>query len=209
MTDVRRLRSGRARRPRGELLVTFCDVDTRDRIASYARNLGGHVDKEGKPTAGVRPDIPSFLGGVHRALLQYGFDMKKKYGNGFRRNIRFEDADHSFVIDLLIPGPNNHNNEWVTVGYNRVLADRKRRAQAAGKNPDEMLSSTTAGSDKNDNNTNGSAIANLGPGGNFGMAPGSGPSAPGREQGHQQQAAAAGQSNLHPKTSSQSWNNYG
>ena len=94
--------------------MTCCDVETRDRLAAYARNLSGHVGLDNKPTAGVRPDVPSFLGGVHRALLQYGFDMKKKYGEGFRRNIRFEDADHSFVIDLLIPGPSNPNKEWIT-----------------------------------------------------------------------------------------------
>ena len=104
---------------------------------------------DGKPTAGIRPDIPSFLGGVHRALMQYGCDMKTRYKNkeGFRRNIRFEDADHTFVIDMLIPGPENPNNEWITVDYATVSEDRKRRAQVRQDRHGERLHSTSGEQD--------------------------------------------------------------
>ena len=76
-------------------------------------------------------------------MMQYGYDMKHRYGDGFRRNIRFEDADHTFVIDILIPGPSNPKNEWTTVGYERVLADRRGRASARDRGHGERLSSTT------------------------------------------------------------------
>ena len=75
--------------------------------------------------------------------MQYGFDMKKKYKDGFRRNVRFEDADHTFVIDMLIPGPDNPNNEWTTVGYDRVLADRRHRARAINRGQEAKLCSTS------------------------------------------------------------------
>ena len=141
VVDVRRMRSGHGRKPRGEVLVTFSDVETRDRIATYARNLGDHVGKDGKPTAGVRPDVPSYLGGIHRALLHYGYDMRNRYGKELKRNVRFEDADHTFVIDLMIPGPNNVNKKWETVDYGQVCEDRRRKA--AGKKKDERLSTTS------------------------------------------------------------------
>ena len=71
----------------------------------------------------VRHEIPSFLGGVHRALMQYGYSMLKKYrfSKEFKRNIRFEDSEHTFVIDLKLPG----SDKWVTVSYDRALEDRK------------------------------------------------------------------------------------
>ena len=132
---------GRGREPRGEVIVVFDCVETRDRVATYARNLGGFVGKDNKPTAGVRPEVPSHLGGVHRALLQYGHDMRRRYGQGFKRNIRFDDADHTMVIDVLIPGPGNANNEWVTVSYSRAIADRRGRASDAERGHGDKLSS--------------------------------------------------------------------
>ena len=143
--DIRRTRTGRTKQPKDEVIVTFVDVETRDRISTYARNLSSCIGPDNKPTAGIRPDIPSFLGGVHRALMQYGYDMKVKYKTtpGFRRNIRFEDADHTFVIDMLIPGPDNPRNEWITVDYGAVTEDRKRRAQARQLHHGERLHSVS------------------------------------------------------------------
>ena len=71
--------------------------------------------------------------------------MKQRYGDGFRRNIRFEDAEHTFVIDVLIPGPTNPKKEWTTVDYDRVIADRRGRASAMSRGHGERLSSTTEG----------------------------------------------------------------
>ena len=59
---MRRHRQAREKKEIGEVIVLFCDVTTRDRIVSYARNLGPWVDPLGKPTAGVRLDIPAHLG---------------------------------------------------------------------------------------------------------------------------------------------------
>ena len=71
--------------------------------------------------------------------------MKQKYGSGFRRNIRFEDADHTFVVDILIPGPSNPKGEWTTVDYDCVMADRRGRASAMNRGRGGRLSSITEG----------------------------------------------------------------
>ena len=88
LVEVRPTRVARGRPNRGEVIVVFKDVETRDRVTSYARNLDEYVDRNGKPTAGIRHEIPSFLGGVHRALMQYGYSMMQKYGSdrSFKRN---------------------------------------------------------------------------------------------------------------------------
>ena len=114
--NVRRVLTARGKRSKLELLVKFVDVETRDRVSSYARNLGDYIDK-GKATVTFRHDIPSHLAGVHRTLLQYGHDMGKKHGKGFKRNIRFDDTALSFCIDVCIPG---NGGKWITVSYDRA-----------------------------------------------------------------------------------------
>ena len=138
VVNVRRLRSGRGRQPDGEVLVTFADVDTRDRICSYARNLGPFVDADGKPTAGVRMYVRTHLGGVHKTLLQYGHNMRQKHGQDFKRNIRFEDAELSLAIDIKLPGK---SSKWVTVSYPHALADRRAWSDAVVSRNLDRLSS--------------------------------------------------------------------
>ena len=63
----------------GEVTVLFADIDARDRATSFARNLGQFVDGTGKPTAGIRFEIPDHLTGIHRSLLQYGHVLWTKF----------------------------------------------------------------------------------------------------------------------------------
>ena len=72
IVSVRKMRMGRGRgrQPVGEVVVVFVDVDTRDRVCSYARNLAQYVDSSNNPTAGVRMYIPAHLGGVQKTLMQ-------------------------------------------------------------------------------------------------------------------------------------------
>ena len=123
--DIRRCRLTRGQQAKSEALVVFADVESRDLVASYARNLAPFVDAQNKPTAGLRPDVPGHLGGVHRTLVQYGYAMKKRYGPHFRRNIRFEDSDLSLVVDVCIPAGGKPGKEWTTVDYQRAKEDRK------------------------------------------------------------------------------------
>ena len=118
---VRRVLTARGRQSRLEVSVKFVDLETKDRVGSYARNLGDYI-VNGKSTATFRFDIPSHLTGVHRTLMQYGYDLGKKYGLGFKKNIRHDDAAMSYCIDVLIPGQST--NKWTTVTYEQAYADR-------------------------------------------------------------------------------------
>ena len=105
---VRQVLTARGRRSRLEVCVKFVDVETRDSIASFACNLGEYIEDG-------RHDIPSHLAGVHKTLLQYGYN---KHVRGFKRNIRFDDTAMTFCIDVLLPGKDTKN--WITVSHERA-----------------------------------------------------------------------------------------
>ena len=111
--QVRRVRLRRGGQNQNEILVLFSDIETRDRTVSYARNLAPFIDQKGKPTAGVRFDIPDHLTGVHKSLLQYGHALWAKHNKDpdFKRNIRYDDTEKTFVMDIKFPS----KLEWVTV----------------------------------------------------------------------------------------------
>ena len=138
--QVRRLRMRRGRQNVGEVLVLFSDIETRDRVTSYARNLAQFIDIAGKPTAGIRFDIPDHLHGVHKTLLQYGHALWVKHNKdtNFKHNIRHDDAEMTFCLDMKFP----RRQDWITVSYTRALADRKQRASTDMNVNDELLSST-------------------------------------------------------------------
>ena len=134
--QVRRVRLRRDKEGLGEVTVLFCDLETRDRMVSYARNLGPFVDSAGKPTAGIRFEIPDYLSGVHKTLLQYGHALWNKYNKDaeFKRNVRFSDVDMSFCLDVKIPG----KVDWTTVSYEREM--REKRFSLCREDEDDALS---------------------------------------------------------------------
>ena len=138
---VRRVRLRRGRESVGEVVVLFNSMETRDHITSYARNLGQFVDGKGKPTAGIRFEIPDHLSGVHRTLLQYGHALWLKYGKSteFKRNVRFDDAEMTFCLDVKIPS----KTDWMTVSYER--ARREKNENASKETNDDLLSLTGPG----------------------------------------------------------------
>ena len=141
IVDVRRVRNPRTKKDAGEVSVVFVDVETRDRVASYAKNLSDYIEN-GKPTATFRPEIPTHLTGVHKTLLSYGYAMGLKHKTGYKRNIRFDDETHSFVIDIKLPGS---DSQWFTVTYERALADRQDGLRSTERDRGVDLSSRGSG----------------------------------------------------------------
>ena len=135
--QVRRVRMRRGKDSQLEVIVLFVDIEARDLVASYAQNLAQFIDQAGKPTAGVRFDVPDHLSGVHRTLLQYGHAMWIKYNKdpAFKRNIRFDDVEMSFCLDIKFPG----KEKWVTASYERAMIDKRANA-AVDLDQDELLS---------------------------------------------------------------------
>ena len=107
---VRRVRVARGKKARLEVIVRFTDVETRDHVASYAKNLGDFI-VQGKPTATFRHEIPTYLSGVHKTFIQYGYLMVTKHGRGLKRNMRFDDVTQSLCIDIKMPS----SSSWITI----------------------------------------------------------------------------------------------
>ena len=114
---VRRIRSTRNARAKKELLVLFTDMETRDFVLSHAKNLSSFRDTSGKPTAGVRMDVPTSLLNVKKALDQYGYTLRTDLGEEFKRNTRYDDANRLLVMDIKYPG----DKKWQRINYEQAI----------------------------------------------------------------------------------------
>ena len=90
------------RTPAHEVLVVFVDLEVRDIVTSYARNLAGRTAPDGSPTAGLRLDVPVHLMGIFRLLENHGKALRDRYGPDFRRPIRFDDSARSLFLNNLL-----------------------------------------------------------------------------------------------------------
>ena len=86
-----------------EALIVFVDLESRDVVASYARNLSDRVDSAGNPTAGLRIDIPSHLMGTFKLLENHGRQLRERYGPDFKRHVRFGDTEKSLFLNIRLP----------------------------------------------------------------------------------------------------------
>lgn len=126
--EVRRL-TPRARRPhmrggnengqaiKDEVLIVLKDVNTRDTLLRHASNLSAWRDERGPNSIGVRLHIPTHLIGKFNVLNQHGFDLRRKYGGGLKRHIRFDDSEMQLLMDVKLPD----QEEWMRVDYDFAL----------------------------------------------------------------------------------------
>ena len=114
--DVIRVRPNRGGKARGEVAVTFPDIETRDLVRSSAKNLAG------KSSMGMRLEIPEHLRPSLRNLESVSFDLKKTVPE-MKRNIKFDDA----VMDLVLDVKLGDDRPWQKI--------RPENARAARRNP--------------------------------------------------------------------------
>ena len=138
---LRRIKMTRRSKITDKVLVSFTSVRARDLVQSYARNLGQWTDDKGKPTAGIRMEIPDKLIGDHKALEQYGHAMKEKHKEGFKRHIKIDDARQCLYMDVYIP----KQKQWARVDMDLVREDNNSRAAKKARTMDKRTL-TTAGS---------------------------------------------------------------
>ena len=70
-------------------------------------------------------------------MMQYGFALNKRYGQGFRRNVRFDDTAQSFCIDVCLPG----KNKWESVDYETAYQDVKNNEDEERRSRGDSLAS--------------------------------------------------------------------
>lgn len=69
-----------------------------------ATNLSDSGDGEGRPTAGIRLEIPSELEDTFRLLARFGTRLRARHGEGTKRHIKFDDFAGSLYSNVKLPG---------------------------------------------------------------------------------------------------------
>ena len=90
-----------------EVLVTFYDKKKRDLVMTHSPSLANMVDREGKPTAGIRLEIPSELNDTFRLLSRFGARLRARHGAGTKRHVKFDDFSRSLFANIKLPGDLN------------------------------------------------------------------------------------------------------
>ena len=106
---------------RDEVLVRFRDSASRDRVMGCAAKLAPFIDAEGKPTAGLRIEVPLHLRPTFKLLFRYGQTLRTRHGPGTRRHVKFDDHLRSLYLNVKLPGDEN---------WSRVSAEVARRGLA-------------------------------------------------------------------------------
>lgn len=86
-----------------KVLVEFYDKKKRDLVMTSSPNLAGKVDQEGKPTAGIRLEIPTELNDTFRLLTSFGARLRARHGPGTKRHIKFDDYSASLFPNIKLP----------------------------------------------------------------------------------------------------------
>ena len=102
--SVSRVLDGREHSGKEEVLVKFFDKQKRDLVVSSSPSLAKEVDREGKPTAGIRLEIPPELSDTFRLLHRFGTRLRARHGVGTKRHIKFDDYCGSLYANIKLPG---------------------------------------------------------------------------------------------------------
>ena len=116
---VKRTRTSFSSKIKEEVLVIFDTVSTRDYVFSHAKNLAklSPIDRK---LNGMRLDYPAHLGSDYRVLDAYGAKLRSRFGEGFRRSIKFNDDEMSLYMDICLP----RKEEWIRVTAGMAKEDR-------------------------------------------------------------------------------------
>ena len=114
--NVVRVRPNCEGRARGEVAVTFPDIETHDLVRSSAKNLAG------KSNMGMHLEITEHLRPSLRNLESVSFVLKKTVPE-MKRNIKFDDAYMDLVLDVKL----GEDRPWQKI--------RPENARAARWNP--------------------------------------------------------------------------
>ena len=109
-----------------EVMVRLRSSALRDYVSGHVANLSSFVDDNGRPTAGLRMEIPDHLRTQFQDLQSYGRALYKQHGTGFKRHVRFDDREKTLYMDIRLPG----SDDWLFVDHkmaaeNKMPNDRK------------------------------------------------------------------------------------
>ena len=104
---------------RNEVKLVLNSITIRDLVMSKSPNLASCVDSAGRPTAGVRLEIPNELADTFRLLNRFGARLRARHGDGTKRHIKFDDFECSLYANVKLPG----DASWTRVTPEMAKAD--------------------------------------------------------------------------------------
>ena len=106
-----------------EATVTFKEIGVRYSAVGASSKLSQFVDTNGRPTAGIRMEVPRKLRTAFTSLFRFGQQLRGRHGEGTRKHVKFNDATKSLYLKIKLPG----DEEWSRVSLE--LARRGIRAR--------------------------------------------------------------------------------
>ena len=107
-----------------EVVVQFQSTQQRDIVQSHANNLSKHTGK-----AGIRLEVPQFLEGAFKGLMEHAATLNATTKDGIKRSIKFDDKEMSLCLDIKLPTA----EKWHRFSYEQIReASKLRSAQAMG-----------------------------------------------------------------------------
>ena len=107
-----------------EVLIVFRENHYRDTVLGAVSKLSDCIDANGKPTAGVRIEVPSHLLPTFRTLFKYGSNLRARHGPGTRRHVKFDDLERTLFLNVKLPG----DPTWSVVSADVAKRGLKARA---------------------------------------------------------------------------------
>ena len=121
-----------------EIIVTFSDARDRDEIYRKAGKLAPYRDEHGKPTAGFRQEVPTFLISTHKLLTETGFQLKRQHGKQLRWYIKYDDEDYSLYLEVKMP----ESGSWQRLSPSAAREIRERTGRRELLERRDLLSSS-------------------------------------------------------------------
>lgn len=87
-----------------EVTVLFRATETRDMVMGASAKLAPYIDSNGRPTAGIRIEVPAALRPAFSILFKYGQLLRSRHGPGTRRHVKFDDVEESLFLNVKLPG---------------------------------------------------------------------------------------------------------
>lgn len=119
-----------------EVVVYFVDKSKRDEIFSARPKLSAYIAPDGKPTSGMRLQIPSHLLPAFKLLESYGYELRKLHGETFRRYIKFEEFERTLYLQVKFP----NIDEWFNISVEEARLSKTRKDKRRIASAREYLS---------------------------------------------------------------------
>lgn len=114
--NVIRVRNNLGNHVYAEALVMFHRATDRDLIASKWRNLAYFIDNDGKPTAGLKMDIPPHLMPTFRLLQSSTRMIRRGHGSECRVYIKYDDG----CCDLYLDAKLARDSHWMKITWDQA-----------------------------------------------------------------------------------------